>query len=144
MSEPYLFLTNFAGVSDHPLHKKRQHGRMKNFSVLACSVLIVIFNIAASARTADHPADWVEQAVSADQRVAQKAQGQLRQIGPQGLELLEQRFADEISAHRSGMPSNERWKRIATALDREGGQYGDCASGLNWYADLERAKAAAR
>ncbi len=117
---------------------------MKNFSFLACSVLVVIFNIAASARTADHPADWVEQAVSADQSVAQKAQDQLRQMGPQGLELLEQRFANEISAHRSGMPSDERWKRIAAALDRVGGQYDDYASGLYWYTDLEKAKAAAR
>ena len=117
---------------------------MKNFSFLACSVLIVIFNIAASARTADHPADWVEEAVSADQSVAQKAQDQLRQIGPQGLELLEQRFANEISAHQSGMPSDERWKRIAAALDRVGGQYDDYASGLYWYTDLEKAKAAAR
>jgi len=119
---------------------------MKNFSFLACSVLIVIFNIAASAQTADHPADWVEQSISADRSVAQKAQGQLRQIGPQGLELLEQRFAREIFAHGHGIdvPGDERWKRIAAALDRVSGQYDDYASGLYWYTDFEKAKAAAR
>ena len=58
--------------------------------------------------------------------------------------MLQQRFAKEISAHRNGALSDERWKRIGAALDRVGAQYDNDASGLYWYTDLEEAKAAAR
>jgi len=76
--------------------------------------------------------------------VAQKAQDRLRGTGRQGLEVLEQRFAKEISAHRNGAPLDDRWKRIGAALDRVGAQYDNHASGLYWYTDFEKAKAAAR
>ena len=89
-------------------------------------------------------ADWAEEAISPDQTVAQKAQDRLRRTGPQGLEALQQRFAEEISAHRNGAPSGERWKRIGAALDWVGAQYDNDASGLYWYTDFEEAKAAAR
>ena len=103
-----------------------------------------MFSGIAAIQAENQPAEWVEQAVSADAEVAQKAQDHLRQAGPHGLELLEQRFATEIAAHRGGAPSNASWKRIAEALDRVGGQYDDYASGLYWYTDLEQAKKAAR
>jgi len=88
--------------------------------------------------------DKAEQAVSANQRVAEEAQASLREAGPKGLDALEQRFAKEIELHRAGAPSNERWNRIALALNRVGGQYDNYASGLYWYTNLEKAKAAAR
>jgi hypothetical protein len=124
--------------------KKREDGRMKTHSILACSVLVAIFSGVAAIQAENQPAAWVEQAVSADAVVAKKAQDQLRQLGPHGLELLEQRFAKEIAAHRGGAPSDTSWKRIALALDRVGGQYDNYASGLYWYTDLEQAKKAAR
>jgi len=117
---------------------------MKTFSFLACSVLVAMFSGIAAIQAENQPAEWVEQAVSADAGVAQKAQNHLRQAGPHGLELLEQRFATEIAAHRGGAPSDASWKRIAAALDRVGGQYDNYASGLYWYTDLEEAKRAAR
>jgi len=86
----------------------------------------------------------VEQAISTDQNAARQAQGQLRDSGPQGLALLEKRFAKEINAHRRGSSSNDRWTRISAALDRVGGQYDNYASGLYWYTDLEKAQSAAR
>ena len=117
---------------------------MKTLSFLACSVLVAMFSGIAAIQAENQPAEWVEQAVSVDAEVAQKAQDHLRQAGPHGLELLEQRFATEIAAHRGGAPSNASWKRIAEALDRVSGQYDDYASGLYWYTDLEKAKEAAR
>jgi hypothetical protein len=117
---------------------------MKNLTILACSVLVAMFSGIAAIQAENQPAAWVEQAVSPDAAVAKKAQDQLRQAGPHGLELLEQRYAKEIVAHRGGAPSDESWKRIALAIDRVGGQYDNYASGLYWYTDLEEAKKAAR
>jgi hypothetical protein len=144
LAEPYIFLTNFADVSDNDLVQKRHYGRMKTLSILACSVLVASFSGFATIQAENQPAVWMHQAVSADAAVARKAQDQLRQLGPHGLELLEQSFANEIAAHRGGAPSDENWKRIALALDRVGGQYDNYASGLYWYTDLEEAKKAAR
>jgi hypothetical protein len=117
---------------------------MKTHSFLACSVLVAMFSGIAAIQAENQPAKWVEQAVSADAAVAQQAQDHLRRLGPHGLELLEQRFAKEIAAHRGGAASDASWRRIALALDRVGGQYDNYASGLYWYTDLEEARKAAR
>ncbi|HEY6967741.1 MAG TPA: hypothetical protein VJA94_00815 [Candidatus Angelobacter sp.] len=113
-----------------------------SLSLIACSSLIAVLGLFAQ-KNADST-DWAEQAISTDSSVAQKAQEHLRAAGPQGLQLLERSFAREISAHRKGAVSDARWGRIATALDRVGGQYDNYASGLYWYTDLEKAQAAAR
>ena len=100
--------------------------------------------LAFSLRGGSVPANLLEEAISTDQNAARQAQDRLRESGPQGLALLEKRFAKEISAHRRGSSSNDRWTQISAALDRVGGQYDNYASGLYWYTDLEKAKAAAR
>ena len=116
---------------------------MKTLTLIACSSLVALFSGLGSAQTNDL-AGWAEQAVSPDQSVALKAQDQLRAAGPSGLQALEQRFAKEILAHRAGAVTDARWKRIGAALDHVGGQYDNYSSGLYWYTDLEKAKAAAR
>jgi len=116
---------------------------MKTLILIACGVMAAIFS-GASPRTGVSLADWAEQAISSDQAVARQANERLREAGPQGLQALEQRFAKEIQLHRSGAPSNERWEKVSLALNRVGGQYDNYASGLYWYTDLEKAKAAAR
>jgi hypothetical protein len=98
----------------------------------------------ASSSQSDGPRDWVEQSVSQDAASAAVAQTHLRDAGPSGLLMLQQRYARQIAAHQSGAPPDEQWKRIAAALDKVGGQHDDYASGLYWYTDLEKAKAAAR
>jgi len=90
------------------------------------------------------PVDWVEQSVSQDAASAAVARTYLRDAGPSGLLMLQQRYAREIAAHQSGAPPDEQWKRIAAALDKVGGQHDNYASGLYWYTDLEKAKAAAQ
>ena len=116
---------------------------MKTLILIACGVMAAIFS-GASPRTGVSLADWREQAISSDQAVARQANERLREAGSQGLQALEQRFAKEIQLHRSGAPSNERWEKVSLALNRVGGQYDNYASGLYWYTDLEKAKAAAR
>jgi hypothetical protein len=88
--------------------------------------------------------DWVQQSISPDAAAAAAAQKHLRDGGPSGLQMLLERYASQITAHRSGSSSDEQWKRIAVALDKVGGQYDNYASQLYWYTDLEQAKAAAR
>lgn len=116
---------------------------MKTLSLIACCSLVALFSGLGCSQT-DDLAGWAEQAVSPDQNVAQKAQEHLRAAGPQGLEALERRFAHEITVHRKDAVADARWKRISAALDRVGGQYDNYASGLYWYTDLEKAKAAAQ
>lgn len=118
---------------------------MKTLSLTVCSLIacgLVVYSLGSS-RTLDLPG-LADQAISIDQNVAQKAQEQLRAAGPQGLQALEQRFAKEILQHRVDAITNARWKRISLALDRVGGQYDNFSSGLYWYTDLEKAKAAAQ
>jgi hypothetical protein len=115
---------------------------MKTLSLVTPGIFLALLGNTAVLQ--EHSADWVEEAISPDQTAARTAQDRLRGTGPQGLELLEQRFAKEISAHQNGAPSGERWKRIGAALDRVGAQYDNHASGLYWYTDFEKAKAAAR
>lgn len=115
---------------------------MKTLSLIACSLFLAVSGLGAP-KTTDL-ADWANQAISPDQGLAQQAQDALRAAGPQGLQALEQRFAREISMHRSGAPVDARWKRIAAALDHVGGQYDNYSSGLYWYTDVEKAKAAAQ
>src|SRR5258708_3375352 len=88
--------------------------------------------------------EWVQQAVSPDQGIALAAQDHLRDSGPEGLKALMQTYAGEVAAHQKGSTADNAWKRIEAALNRVGGQYDDDASGLYWYNDLEKAKAAAR
>jgi hypothetical protein len=115
---------------------------MKTLSLVTSGILLALLGNTAVIQ--EHSADWAEEAISPDQTIAQKAQDRLRKTGQRGLEALQRRFAKEISAHRNGALSDERWKRIGAALDRVGAQYDNDASGLYWYTDFEKAKAAAQ
>ena len=115
---------------------------MKTLSLIACFSFVALFTSFGFAQDNDL-AGWVEKAVSTNQEVARDAQNHLRATGPQGLEMLQKRFAKEISAHKRGQTA-PNWNRIGAALDRVGGQYDNYTSGLYWYTDLEQAKAAAR
>jgi hypothetical protein len=115
---------------------------MKTISLFACVLLLAVSGLGIP--KTGTLADLASQAISTDENVAQQAQDALRAAGPQGLTALQQRFAAEISAHRKGAPPTPQWKQIAAALDRVSGQYDDYSSGLYWYTDLEKAKAAAQ
>lgn len=116
---------------------------MKTIILLSCILLVVTLEVVRSSKAAGS-VDWVEQSVSSDATAATTAQKYLRDAGPTGLVMLQERFAPQIAAHQHGAPPDEHWNRIAAALDKVGGQYDNYASGLYWYSDLEKAKAAAR
>lgn len=141
-----FFLQIQPQLSDNYEARKRDDWPMKTLTLTTCFFVTVMFSAIGvnACPAATGPNDWVERAISADKAVAQDAQQRLRDAGPQGLLALERHFAKEIQLHRSGASSDERWKQIAFALDRVGGQYDDYASGLYWYTDLEKAKVAAR
>ena len=116
---------------------------MKNLILLGCVLPIVGLGAAFSSKDSG-PVDWVQQSISADASVAAAAQTHLRGAGPAGLRMLLERYGPQIAAHKAGAPSDEQWNRIASALDKVGGQYDNYASQLYWYTDLEQAKAAAQ
>lgn len=115
---------------------------MKTTSLCACVLFLAVSGLGIP--KTGTLADLANQAISTDESVAQRAQDALRSAGPQGLKALQQRFAAEIAAHRKDSPASPQWKRIAAALDHVSGQYDDYSSGLYWYTDLEKAKAAAQ
>src|SRR5882762_7448025 len=88
--------------------------------------------------------EWVRQAVSPDPGIALLAQANLRNEGTEGLKALMQVYATEIKKCQNGAPIDDSCKRIEAALNRVGGQYDEHASGLYWYTDFEKAKAAAQ
>ena len=116
---------------------------MKNLILLGCVLPIVGLGAAFSSKDSGH-VDWVQQSISADASAAAAAHKHLRDAGPSGLRMLLERYAPQIAAHRAGAPPDEQWKRIASALDKVGGQYDNYASQLYWYTDLEQAKVAAQ
>src|SRR5215467_1687103 len=116
---------------------------MKQLILLGC--VLPILGLESGFFSKDsRPMDWVQQSISPDASVAAAAQKHLRDAGPSGLGMLLERYAPQIAAHKAGAPSDEQWKRIASALDKVGGQYDNYASQLYWYTDLEKAKAAAQ
>ena len=116
---------------------------MKTFFLLGCVLSFVALENSTPSKSSGL-GDWVEQSISADPTIAAAAQAHLRDAGPAGLSLLFERYAQQIAAHKAGASSYPQWKRIAAALDKVGGQHDNYASGLFWYTDLEKAKAAAR
>lgn len=116
---------------------------MKTIMLLSCVSLFVGLESATFSKPSG-PVDWVEQSVSQDATIAAAAQAHLRDAGRSGLDMLVQRYAPQIASHKAGAPSDEQWERIALALDKVGGQHDNYASGLFWYTNLEKAKAAAR
>ena len=84
-------------------------------------------------------------AISEKATEAAAAIAELRAMGPDGLRILFDAYADEISRARSGLSvNNEEWQRLSAALDAVSQQRNSYASGLYWYTDFEKAKAAAK
>ena len=114
------------------------HSRsMKRISVLLAAVLF-----ATHLHAAEDLSALAARAVSSDPAAALAAQDQLRAAGPAGLEALAAQFSTQIAARRQGAPADSSWPQIAAALNHVSAQYDDYASGLYWYTDLEKAKAA--
>lgn len=84
-------------------------------------------------------------AVSENASEANPAIAELRAMGPTGLKVLFETYADEINRAATGLTVNEQeWPRLSTALDAVSQQRNAFASGLYWYTDLDEAKKAAQ
>lgn len=91
-------------------------------------------------------------AVSTDPATANRAIHALREQGPDGLRALLTAHAGELEKHSVplrvisfGPPQpDESWLRLRAALDAVGQQRDCFASGLFWYTDFAKAKAAAQ
>ena len=81
-------------------------------------------------------------AVSENAAEASPAIEELRALGPAGLKVLMDQYADDINRHvaNPAVASDEQWLRISTALDTVAQQKNSYMSGLYWHTDLNEAK----
>lgn len=113
------------------------------FPLLIPTLLLLTVQFA-QAKTA--PEALVRNALSSNSAVSATAIAELRSMGPAGLTLLSETYAVEIErqiADPSAVVTSE-WRRLSTALDAVSQQKDSYLSGLYWYTDFARAKAAAR
>jgi len=97
--------------------------------------------VCASTTKAD---DLTVLAVSEDTGVANSAIKELRAMGPGGLDRLLTTYSAEAERYGNTGESDDRWKRVANAIDTVAMQKDAYASGLYWYTDIEEAKRAAK
>ncbi len=96
-----------------------------------------IEGLAASARS-ENPAE------------ARAAHEALRSLGPMGLDLLVEQYADDLDAFAAwqaapaGRPAHPAWARMTAALDAVGAQRDNFAARLYWHTSLDAALAEAR
>ena len=113
---------------------------MKTFRFLPLLLLVLVSTQIA---VATEPAEALaRKAVSGNTA----AIDELRSLGPAGLEALRAQYADEIKAHITNPTAapDERWQRIAAALDAVAQQKNSYIAGLYWYTDLDAAKKASQ
>lgn len=106
-------------------------------------LLLVLFSTQVS--LASESAEMLaRKAVSENLAEASPAIGELRALGPAGLQILTTQYADEINRHVANptIASEPEWRRITTALDSVGQQKNNYLSGLYWYTDLGDARKA--
>jgi hypothetical protein len=119
-------------------------GALQLFSGLAVSLFLTLKSVNALGYI--NPDDlWPNQAISSNSAAANDAITQLRNTGPAGLETLFRIHHTKIEQLKnSSIPLDDEAKRLRYALDEVGKQRDCYASGLYWYTDLEKAKAAAQ
>ena len=126
-----------------------KRGRLFIFVPMGLAVLLVQPD---RARGSD--ADWstlhrlAVRATDQDRAVAGEAVAQLRAAGPIGLSALIDANADLVQRHRIGLtesaPCDPGWPRVSAAIDAVAAQKDAWASGLYWYTDFDKAKAASK
>lgn len=93
-----------------------------------------------------NPETLALKAVSENSGESAPAIAELRALGPAGLNVLFQTYANEISEQLSNplLEPKPEWQRLSAALDAVSQQKDSYLSRLYWYTDLAQAKAAAR
>jgi len=119
--------------------------------VLACMFLSIgLFAQAAyaGAGVSSNPGVLARLAVSENPAEAGPALAALRDQGPAGLAVLFQVYGSDLSKYAAEDPAKRAadpgWARLTAAFDAVSQQRDSYASGLYWYTDFDKAKAAAR
>jgi hypothetical protein len=123
--------------------------RIKLFRSLSLLAIgLIVLPPISSAAAGVTPEALARMAMSEDSGEAGAALAELRSLGPKGLDLLFESYADRIKYYLaqpvSSRASNGEWSRLTTALDSVSRQRDSYASHLYWYTDFEQAKAASR
>lgn len=107
--------------------------------------LCLSFFLASSVSASERPDALARLAVSEKTAESSAAIAELRAMGPEGLKILFETYAEEIRRAATGLSVNEQeWQRLSAALDSVSQQRNAFASALYWYTDFEQAKAAAK
>ncbi|HSK64227.1 MAG TPA: hypothetical protein VK893_10305, partial [Pyrinomonadaceae bacterium] len=87
-------------------------------------------------------AELIDKAVSENAAESAAAIELLRSRGPEGLNELRMRYAEQIKKHIDDptLQPDAEWQRITKALDAVSGQKNSFISGLYWYTDLNEAQ----
>jgi hypothetical protein len=119
------------------------------FSFIMLSILV--FSLAGAVYANSEVETLARQAVSENPAEAGPAIARLRQMGPEGLRILFEVYADEIKRHTleegataAATQKDAAWQRLSAALDAVGQQRNVYLSRLYWYTDFEEARAAAQ
>jgi hypothetical protein len=106
------------------------------FSVLFLLLLTLVLTQTAFA------AELVDKAVSENAVESAAAIEELRNLGPEGLNQLRERYGPQIKTHIDDplLKADAEWIRITKALDTVSGQKNSYLSGLYWYTDLKQAQ----
>jgi hypothetical protein len=114
------------------------------FSSSFLLLFLLLFTQTLSAKTS--PEKLALKAVSENSAERASAIGELRGMGPAGLNALFQAYADEINEQISNplLAATPEWQRLSGALDEVSQQKDSYLSGLYWYTDFGQARAAAR
>jgi hypothetical protein len=109
--------------------------------------LLLLILVSTRISFATEPAEALaRKAVSEDTTISAAAIGELRSLGPAGLQALMAQYQNEIDAHIANPSAapDEQWQRISAALDAVAQQKNSYVAGLYWYTDLDSAKKASK
>lgn len=107
-------------------------------------LLLFLFLAVPAIQAKSSPESLARTVLSEDANESAAAITELRDSGPDGLAVLLQVYRQEIDRQMDGGPSTPQWQRLSAALDAVSQQKNSYLSGLYWYTDLTKAKAAAR
>ncbi len=111
-----------------------------------CLLLLVLLIFAPTLYATTAPQALALKAVSENSAEAAPAIAELRAQGPAGLNALFRTYAREIDEQVANplIAATPEWQRLSAALDAVGQQKDSYLSGLYWYTDFAKARAAAR
>jgi len=113
-----------------------------HFSGLFLIPFLLTIGSATQAKT--NPETLARAVLSEDANEADSAIAELRTLGPEGLRVLFQVYADDISRETATSELTAQSQRLNAALDAVSQQKDSYLSGLYWYTDMAQARAAAR